>query len=423
MSFSLKSKVYCFLFSSILILLSASVFQNHTTMGANWTYPYFSGAVNFEQLFDWKISISDFDTVSKLSQEELREYKFKKTDDLTPSIFNTYGYVLVALAGQKLFPFLGDIQGVVLMQVLIHLAVCIFLLLVVFDTILQRYGFLVFYAANPLILHFVTFPFYYFWMFIPSAALVILLFKSEWRFWLVPAFTPLLLFSLLIRPTTLFLCVLFYVVAWYMAKSNLKRWSVLLSTIFFLTVCTIIFGGNTGTKSPWHTMYVGVGAYENNLGVSEFGDHKGYEYFYNKTGVHINTNPVYGNWNDPKVKSRYDDILKNRYLIILRDEPSLLLKNATVNMFQVYSPGYVVDRPLATLASTLIGCCVLIFLLYARQFIWITAILFSAAGFFWYFPPIPAYNFAAYLLLVPAFLLSIEKLLATLLLRKRNEKS
>jgi hypothetical protein len=158
-------------------------------------------------------------------------------------------------------------------------------------------------------------------------------------------------------------------------------------------------------------MYVGVGAYENKLGVPDFGDNRGYEYFYSQTGVIINTNAVHGNWNDADVHSQYTNIIKKRYLEMVKEAPLLLFKNAIVNTLQVFSLGYVVDRPWATWASTVVGFFVLLFLLYARQFIWVVAVLASAAGFAWYFPPIPAYNFAAYLLLVPAFLLAIEKLL------------
>jgi Gpi18-like mannosyltransferase len=60
--------------------------------------------------------------------------------------------------------------------------------------------------------------------------------------------------------------------------------------------------------------------------------------------------------------------------------------------------------------STLVGFLVFTFLMYARQFVWVLAILASAGTFCLYFPPIPAYNFAAYLLLVFAFISALDRL-------------
>jgi hypothetical protein len=403
----LRKKLFLALFSIALILISAFVFKNKNTQSVNWTFPYFSGAANFERLFDWQISPSDYETAAKLSDQEYRHYKHQKTEDIIPNTVNNYGYVLVALAAQKLFPILGDIEAVILLQLLVHLGACLFLLLNVFQTHLQRYGFVFFYAANPLIIRFVTFPFYYFWMFIPSAALVVLWFKPAWRWWSVLAFTPLLLFSLLIRPTTLFLCALFFVVAWFLVNSKRDRLGVLVAMGLFVSGAVFVIGQGNG--GPWHTMYVGVGAYENNLGVPELADNTGYEYFLSQTGVQINTNAVHGNWNNDDVRSEYLNVLKARYYKMVKESPLLFLKNATMNTLQVFSVGYIVNRPLATWASTVVGFLILLFLVYARQFIWIVAVLASAGSFAWYFPPIPAYNFAGYLLLVSAFLLALEK--------------
>ena len=82
-------------------------------MSINWTFPYFSGAANFKKIFDWRISISDFDQVAQISQENYIKYNHKKTNDLIKYTSNNYGYLLVILFSKKIFPFLGDIEGVI----------------------------------------------------------------------------------------------------------------------------------------------------------------------------------------------------------------------------------------------------------------------------------------------------------------------
>ena len=88
-----------FLYNGILILcvvLSVALFSNKSTQGANWTFPYFSGAANFEKLFDWKISPSDFENVKKLEKSSKCVY-FLISKNLTNLPLNC-GSILIAIA-------------------------------------------------------------------------------------------------------------------------------------------------------------------------------------------------------------------------------------------------------------------------------------------------------------------------------------
>jgi hypothetical protein len=390
----------------VFILCSAYLFSNPHNQSINWTFPYYSGAANFSRLFDWQISPSDFEQAKLVAIEDYRYYKHKRAYDLIPNTANNYGYVLVALTSQTLFPFLGDLQGTILLQLLVHVAAALLMMLWVLKTPLQRYGYLCLYAANPLVIYITTFPFYYFWMCFPSLAFAVLILKPEWRRWIVFVALPFLLLSLLIRPTTILLAAFFFLVAFYLAQSVSEKFRAATAAAIFIGGA--VFVSSVASGSPWHPMYVGIGAYDNDVGVVDLDDKRGYEYFRSQTGITIDTDAIRGNWNDPDIRQHYLDTLKSRYVQIAREDPALLIRNAIVNMLQVFSVGYIVEKPALTWASTALGATVLGFLLLTRQFVWILAVLASAVSFAWYFPPIPAYNFAAYLLLVLAILCGLD---------------
>jgi len=404
MSTTFQRVVLCNTLLVLLIIASTSLFSNKSTMGYNWTFPYFSGAANFENLFQWEISPSDFENVKELENtfkiENYIDYKHQKTDDTILNTVNNYGYVLVAAASRNIFPFMGDLRGVIYFQLITHTLISLIVINFILLKTWEKYFFIIFYAANPLIIYFVTFPYYYFWMFIPSFFTVVLILKEEWRNWWVWLAIPVLLFSILIRPTTLFLTVLFFVLAFLYARSKLLK--VLAMSAFGLFLSGLVLVSPSSNTAPWHTVYIGVGGYPNDVGVSDLADEIGFEYFYSQTQIKIDTNAIKGNWNDPSIRQEYMDVLQRRYYEILMSSPLLLLRNAFANTLQVFSIGYIDNHPILTWASTLVGFFVLIFLIYSKQLVWILAIFASAVSFSLYFPPIPAYNFAAYLLLVCA---------------------
>lgn len=408
------SKVFCIVYTLALVGLSTFFFSHNSWQSITWTFPYFSGAANFENLFDWKISPSDYENVIRTTGSSGDEnsyyyYKHQRTEDLVENTVNNYGYLLIVLLSKKLFPFLGDLQGVVWFQLIFHTITSLFIVSLVFERLVLRYGVILLYAANPLVIYFTTFPFYYFWLCVPSIIFSVVMIKPNWNLWWIYAALPFLLLSLYIRPTTLFLCGWIFLTIFLLTKARNKLLIFLPSIVIFTVVIYFLFGSSSG--SPWHTMYVGIGGYQNNVGVVDLADGRGYEYYYEKTGKRIDTNPISGNWNNLETRNEYMLILKNRYLEILNEEPYLLLKNALLNLLKVFSIGYIDDRPQLNWVTTTIGAIVLAFLIYCHQFLWITAIFASAISFAWYFPPIPAYNFAAYLLLVMGALCGIEKII------------
>jgi hypothetical protein len=319
---------------------------------------------------------------------------------------NSYGYVLIALVSRSLFYWLSDIQAIVLFQLLIHILICLFFCVFLLDSAKARFLFIALYAANPLVIHFVTFPFYYFWLCVPSVSFAALVLKPIYASRIILLSTPLLLLSLLIRPTTIFLCLLTYFFALRIFPAKRRALWILSFATFVAGI--LVFSHFNPRLPPYHTMYIGFGAYSNHIGINTLSDNEGFRYFTSKTGIEISTNPINGNWGNPDLMKSYNHFLKDRYLEILSTSPGLALKNLLLNCGQVFSLGYIVKSANASLLSSFFGFAVIIFLLFRNQLVWVLAILASALSFFWYFPPIPAYNFAAYLLLVCAILSSLN---------------
>jgi hypothetical protein len=158
-------------------------------------------------------------------------------------------------------------------------------------------------------------------------------------------------------------------------------------------------------------MYTGIGAYANNSEVNALSDDEAYLYFKTKTGYEIDTHSLSGNWTDQSFRLFYGDVIKHRYLEIVNANPLLILKNAILNTLQSFSIGYIVNHPILNILSAFFGALVVSVLLYTRQYYFLLAILASSASFVWYFPPIPAYNFAAYMLIAIGLLKSLDKFL------------
>jgi hypothetical protein len=384
--------------SAGMILLLVISLPNQKYQSISWTYPYFSGAANLKKVGEWKISKSDFAVAEQIPKQRYPEYRHQTLPDLISHEANHYGYVLIAFCSRAITPFLGDLQGVAALQVFTHVGICVVLNLFGLRGPLERWAFLFLYAANPMILKIVTFPFYYFWLSIPSALFVLLVRRPEWSRWWVWLAVPALGISLWVRPTTIFLALFFFLVAWIRSGSLRQRAGVLIAALVLgMGLGALV---KTSTGSAWHTMYVGIGAYPNNLGVMGLDDKQGFKFFAARTGIPVDTNPISGNWKDPDFRKFYNQVIKTRYLEILQESPWVLIRNAVLNTLQVFSFGYVVGQPLLNAISILAGILVIAFLIWSGQFVWAAAILSSAIGFCWYFPPIPAYNFAAYLLVI-----------------------
>ncbi len=369
-------------------------------MTPNCTVPYLSGAANSSWKTGWRMEKAAFAHCNALSREGWRQYRAPRVaePELTPCRgVNAVGFLYVVMVARTLFPWLGDIQAIVVLQCLVHLASC-WLIVQCLPGGLQRGLFIVLYAANPIVIYFVTFPFYYFWQALVPVSLVYCLLRG----WKVPEWQALLMVlaacsSVWIRPTTLFLATGF---AGFLAWKS--RWVVGgVLVLVFATGIGPMFVKVAGSPAmrPAMPMFVGLGAYGEPEGLY-LKDGSAFEYYERQTGEKV---VVSGNWNEPEFRDRYNRVLLQGVRDFAGRHPGLLVRNAILNFLQGFSVGYKTGVPdLVRYAVAGTGLLFLVLMVVARQWVLLAANTLALASFVPYYPPIPAYMFGSYLLLAMA---------------------
>ena len=153
-------------------------------------------------------------------------------------------------------------------------------------------------------------------------------------------------------------------------------------------------------------MYVGLGAYPNPY-VEKLSDNAGYEMFTERTGISLSFS-IGGNYYNDEVQEKFRKVFEEEYLHVLKNSPWLLARNAVLNGLQSFSLGYFTSSRLLSYLSCVCGLLVLIWLVLQRRFIWVMAIGIHSLSFTPYYPPIHAYMFGAYILIICAILISFD---------------
>lgn len=378
--------------AAVAMVAGALVFWNQASQTSAWIYPYFSGAANLGLDFAWKIDTAAYPSFAQLPYAEQLEYEFLRgqPDNLTSYSILDRGYVFIVWIAQTLFFWMPSIKAVLWFQVVFHVASVLWVLSLLSNT-RQRWIFFLAYAVNPLVLHFVTFAYHYYWQVVP--ALLWLAYETrggvrlEGRiYWMVAA----IMLVFLVRQSTLILC-LFMLGYWVWKERTLHAWVALLAMLVFVLLVK-------NPSQPWHTAYIGLGAYPNAGGIA-LSDESGYSRFKALSGTQINTIPPDGNYYDTKVRSAYYDALRKELIAYAAQHPGELVRNALLNTAQGYSLGYVTKSRVLNYLSAGIGALVLALMLWRGMFLQIALLLAGIVGFVLYFPPIPAYMFGNYLLL------------------------
>jgi hypothetical protein len=389
-----KLSLWAWLAFFLITVTSGVLFWNRAMQASIWTVPYTSGAANWSPGRSWHVEKQSVDRFKELPSSEKAKYRMpvvsgadlvQYTGPLDP------GFICVTWLARRLFPMLGDIQAISVLNFLVHLACCA-MLFRLFPTRIERVGFLIFYAANPLILHVCTYPYYYFWQMLPSACVIYGCLR-HWKLspWETLGIAVLCAFGIAIRPSTLFVaggCIV------YIVWKNRTVWSA-----FALALLAISFLSVPGSpKTPYMPMYVGLGAYPNAAGL-RLSDNVAYERFKQETGKEIEFD-LGGNYYDSSFRALYATILKREFFQYAFSHKEEIIRNFALNIAQGFSVGYITRQPYGLhvlVAATGIACALL--LLLTGQWIPVLGNALCLGAFAPYYPPIPAYMFGSYILL------------------------
>lgn len=389
--------------AAIAMMACALLFWNQRSQAPSWIYPYFSGAANLGLDLTWRVDMSAFADFAGMTYSQQMDYRFGRSELSNLAAYSVLdkGYVYVIWVAQNLLFWLPQIKAVIWFQILFHVASSLWVISRL-PSRRQQTIFLLAYGANPIVMHFVTFAYHYYWQVIPVLAWFCYEARGDarkvrWLYLLALVLTA----AFLIRQSTaiISLFILSYS-AWRYRR--VVGWG---AVVCFLLVAMLA----KNPSQPWHTAYVGIGAYPNDAGIV-LDDESGYKMFKDRTGIQIDTAPPSGNYYDEKVRGQYYEALKEQLASYAKDHPLQMIRNASLNTLQSFSVGYPVGHLALAYVSALVGFIALVVLVICRMYVTIALILAGVAGFVAYYPPIPAYMFGNYLLLSLALASIVDQL-------------
>lgn len=385
------------------ILVCALVFWNPSSQSSSWIYPYFSGASNLGSDLAWRVDAAGYADFANLPYAQQLNYRFQTAEPVTLAPYSVLdkGYMYIVWSAQTLLFWLPPIKGVIWFQILFHIISSLWVLRCLHSRC-QQVVFMLAYAANPIVLHFVTFAYYYYWQVLPSLAWFLYENRRNRKQGVALSLLALALAAaFMVRQSTV-LVSLFILLC---AAWNYKRpsgWLLVIGFVLFV-ICA------KNPSQPWHTAYIGIGAYSNDAGI-DLDDESGYKMFKSRTGVEINTTPPNGSYYDESVRGNYYKELRGQFLSYAYDHPVQMVRNSILNVLESFSFGYPVGHVLLSYISALIGLGVLSVLIACGMYQLIGLVFASVMGFAAYYPPIPAYMFGNYFLLAFALAIVADKL-------------
>ena len=370
----------------LLFIILAIPFKNTRMQHPIWVVPYTSGAANWSVGQPWKVAIGDDVIYRQKSIEERWVDVAQSSPDSSKLIeFTAHdeGWMWVLWSTRKIFPFLSDLQGVVLLAVILHLVFSA-LILNRLNPGWQRYLFTFIFICNPITLHLVTFPYYYYWQAFPSLlAIIIWQYRDKINIWYLPGLALFLALCVAVRPNVIFISLLVLALALYFIRHWVTYLSVVLFALCFLYIPKV-------NKMFWHTVYAGLGAYPNNSGLY-LSDESSYASYKNKTGVTLDTT-LGANYYNLQVRDDYNQYLKKESIEYIKTHPIQSIKNIILNLsigiFSPYKPG---SSSWIYYVQAFLGLIFLTGLIWLRQWPTLIGLGLSLGCIALIYPPIAAY--------------------------------
>lgn len=392
---TLKGLFFVFLlFLSTLMIDKVISYKGE--MGANFYGPYLSGAKNLTFGGDFMISTEECSVYENLNYEDRLNFEFTKTSDLNQYFMNEMGFCYFVWAATNIFYWLPDLKAIFYFQMLVHAILSGVFLLGIRKNKWLFFLFLFLYVLNPVIISF-THYFYYFWMVIPSFALLYLHKVPKLKWFSLFLFTFIIPFVLATRLTTILVV---FILWFYLAREITSKLTVAVATSLMLFFAFLIVKPNV--KPFFHTAYIGLAAYPH-PDVKNMLDNTGFEFYQSKKNIQL-SGSIKSDFYDPAILMDYNQNLKIEFLRIVKDKPLLFIRNVTLNTLQLFFVGHYVGGGFKiALIFSFIGLILLLFLMIRRKFELILFILAPSILFIAIYPPIAVYMYGSYLFLILVF--------------------
>jgi putative flippase GtrA len=375
------------IFAPVLLFIILIIpFRNTRMQHPIWVVPYTSGAANWSLGQPWKVALGDDVLYKEKSIEQRWVETAHPTNDSTKLIpFSAHdeGWMWIVWFTRKIFPFLSDLQGAVLLAVILHLTLSC-LILNRLSPGWSRYLFTLIFICNPLTIHLVSFPYYYYWQAFPSLLVIIVwLYREKIKVWYIPGLALFLALCVAVRPNVIFITLLVLGLTLYF----IRHWITYLSVTLFVLGFLLIPKTN---KMLWHTVYSGLGAYPNSSGLY-LSDESSYDSFKKKTGITLDTS-LGANYYNPQLRDTYNQHLKNESVEYAKTHPIHCLKNIFLNLSIGTLSPYKPNAPVwVYYMQSILGIMFFVGLIWFRQWLVIAGLVLSLGCIGLIYPPIAAY--------------------------------
>ncbi len=401
-----RQPFFAFLICLASVFIIAHFVDRGKIMTPEISAPYFSGAALMHSDNKWQFNLGEVDSLKKITSINntkariyaLDHYKFS-TLPFNSRFYeiNQPGLVYLIYISQLLFPFLGEIGSLKLLQLIVHLLFS-FSILQLLNGKNKKTVFFFGYITNPFIIYLTLFPFYYFWQAIPSFALIVLLLNKKFHRPAILYFTAIV-FALIyhVRVSTILLSTFTLLFSFY-SISLFKRivaFALMMLTIYLLNPSYL-------SKHPGHVMYSSFGAYPNSP-VKGFSDNISFENYAKDIGQKINYSTIPSMY-DKEVIMGEAKWGMGKFINFGKQHPFILLRNATYNFFESFGFGYFTASILLSYFSAALGLLFFSLLFLRKKFNFILMITAASLTFNLYLAPVPIYLFGSYVLLIFVFI-------------------
>ena len=394
-----------------LVCVASLFFQNKNYQHS---LPYYLSSSLSNNIFNIRfneIEVNDFNSISfsKTGQynKEKGGYKFSEISqtihdrDSIKEHFGymiSYGFLAYIKMAKAILPDFGDLNAIIVMNIIIHILSTLFFASL-FKFRFSQVFFCLIYGLNPLVLYLATFSYYYYPV-VGFSVGIMALHKINFSNENLNSYKEVLwimatIFFVAMRPTLLVGLIFGFLYFFYKFE---RRYIYIASIALAVALFGYIKSQSSSEYSPWFTVYVGFGAYNNIQGFT-LRDKSAYDFLRSDSKE-----------SNPAEQKKDVDIFRSKVVEIVSDNKMLYLYNASRNILQVFGYGYHTRSQKLNYISAALGIITILLFYKLKLYFLLFMIFFSNIGYLLYFPPIAVYMASTYILLAFGWIFSMERM-------------